>query len=236
MVALPAPYAGDFEAFCRANAKACPIIDVTRPGVAHPRVAPGADLRTDLPRYRAFRDGRLMAEPPEVTELWAQDMVAFLLGCSFTFEHSLLAAGIGLRHLAEQRNVAMYRTAVACAAVGPFGGELVVSMRPLRRELVERASEICAAIPDGHGAPVNVGEPERLGIADLTAPDFGDAVEVLPDEVPVFWACGVTATEAARGARLPLTITHSPGHMFVTDLRIRGAVEAGARVACGSST
>lgn len=220
VVLLPAESAPHFESFCRANAQACPIVEVTPPGNPHPRVAPGADLRTDIPRYQVFRDGRLECELSKVSDLWRTDMVAFLLGCSFTFEHALVAAGIPLRHLTANRNVAMYRTTVPCASAGPFAGELVVSMRPLRREAVDRVTKICAAIPEGHGPPVNVGEPGRLGIADLTAPDFGDASEIGAHEVPAFWACGVTATEAARAAQLPLTITHAPGHMFVTDLRI----------------
>lgn len=220
VVALPAAQAGDFESFCRSNAQACPIVEVTRAGDPHPDVAPGADLRTDIPRYQVFHDGRLTDEPSEITALWQGDLVAFLLGCSFTFEHALLAAGIPLRHIAQNRNVAMYRTTVPCTPAGPFGGELVVSMRPLERHHVERAREICAALPQAHGAPVHVGEPQALGIADLGRPDFGDAVHIDDGEVPVFWACGVTAVEAAKAAALPLTITHSPGHMFVTDLAV----------------
>jgi uncharacterized protein YcsI (UPF0317 family) len=220
VVALPAAYAGDFESFCRCNAQACPVLDVTRPGDPHPAIAPGADLRTDIPRYQVFQCGRLASEPNEVATLWDDDLVAFLLGCSFTFEHRLLSDGISLRHIAENRNVAMYRTTLPCVPAGPFRGDLVVSMRPLRRELLERVRRICAALPQAHGAPVHIGEPRRLGITDLGSPDFGDPVEVRDGEVPVFWACGVTATEAAAAAALPLTITHSPGHMFVTDLEI----------------
>jgi uncharacterized protein YcsI (UPF0317 family) len=231
LVALPASHARDFEAFCRSNAQACPIVDVTRAGDPHPAVAPGADLRTDVPRYQVFRDGRLSDEPGDVTTLWQDDMVAFLLGCSFTFEHALLADGIPLRHIAENLNVAMYRTTVPCTSAGPFRGELVVSMRPLDRDRVDRARQICAAMPMAHGAPLHVGDPHRLGIADLDAPDFGDAVEIRDGEVPVFWACGVTGTEAAKAAAPPLTITHCPGHMFVTDLAIGRSRVAEAGIA-----
>jgi uncharacterized protein YcsI (UPF0317 family) len=220
LVALPAVHADEFEAFCRANAQACPILDVTDPGDPRPALAPGADLRTDLPRYQVYRDGRLVDEPTDVRNVWTDDTVAFLIGCSFTFEHALLAAGIPLRHVEQGCNVAMYQTSVACQRSGPFSGQLVVSMRPLRRTDVEEAVRICSGMRDAHGAPVAVGDPNELGVSDLARPDFGDAVDVREGEVPVFWACGVTASKAARSAALPLVITHAPGHMFVTDARI----------------
>jgi uncharacterized protein YcsI (UPF0317 family) len=217
IVVLPDAQAAAFRAFCLANAQACPVLEVTPPGDPHPRIAAGADLRSDLPRYHVYRDGELAAEPADVADLWQDDMVAFVIGCSFSFEHALLAQGIPLRHVAEGRNVAMYRTTVPCTAAGPFQGPLVVSMRPLPRSQLEAASAICARMPEAHGEPVSIGDPERLGIADLQRPDFGDPVAIREDEVPVFWACGVTGVEAARGAALPLLITHAPGHMFVSD-------------------
>ncbi len=220
LVALPADHADAFEAFCRANAQACPVLERTAPGDPEPRLAPGADLRTDLPRYQVLRQGELVDEPAEVRDLWQGDTVAFLIGCSFTFEHVLLEHGIRLRHVEQGRNVAMYATSHACSPAKPFHGPLVVSMRPLPRSDLDAAVRICAGLPDAHGAPVAVGDPASLGIADLARPDFGDAVEILDDEVPVFWACGVTATQAARAAALPLVITHAPGHMFVTDARV----------------
>jgi uncharacterized protein YcsI (UPF0317 family) len=217
LVALPAAHAADFERFCRENPQACPLLEVTDPGAREPRIAPGADLRTDLPRYQVHRDGQLVAEPTDVTDCWTADMVAFLIGCSFSFEHVLMAAGIPLRHISERRNVAMYRTSVPCTPAGPFGGRVVVSMRPLKRSHVATAEALCAAMPQAHGAPIAVGDPAQLGIGDLEHPDFGDAVMIAGDEVPVFWACGVTGIEAIRSAALPLVITHAPGHMFVTD-------------------
>jgi uncharacterized protein YcsI (UPF0317 family) len=220
LVALPAAHASAFEAFGRANPQACPIVDITSVGSPHPAIAIDADLRSDLPRYQVLRDGEVVDQPSDVAELWGEDMVAFLIGCSFTFEHALLEAGIPLRHVAEGRNVAMYRTTVPCSPVGPFRAEMVVSMRPIARRLVEAARAITAAMPDAHGAPVSVGEPERLGVTDLGAPDFGDPVAIQDNEVPVFWACGVTAIEAVRAASLPLVITHAPGYMFVSDRRI----------------
>lgn len=217
LVALPAIYAGAFEAFCRANPQACPLLEVTLPGDPHPAIAAEADLRTDLPRYHVYRSGELAAETGSVGELWAEDTVAFLIGCSFSFEYALISAGIELRHVLQARNVAMYRTSVACTAVDAFDARLVVSMRPLRRSRLEEATAICAGMPDAHGIPVAYGEPDQLGIGDLSKPDFGDPVRIEDDEVPVFWACGVTAIEAVRAAALPVVITHAPGHMFATD-------------------
>jgi uncharacterized protein YcsI (UPF0317 family) len=220
LVALDAAYADAFEAFCRRNPQACPLLEVTAAGATGSALAPGADLRTDLPRYRVHRGAEVVGEPPEVRAHWGARTVAFLIGCSFTFEHALLEAGIPLRHVARGRNVAMYRTAIPCHTAGPFAGNLVVSMRPLPRGLVEEAIAICASLPDAHGAPVAVGDSEALGIADPGLPDFGEAEEVRAGEVAVYWACGVTAVEAARAAAVPGLITHAPGHMFLTDHRV----------------
>jgi uncharacterized protein YcsI (UPF0317 family) len=223
LVALPASHAADFEAFCNANPQPCPLLEVTEPGVWEPGIAPCADLRTDLPRYHVYRDGELAGETTDVRHLWREDTVAFLIGCSFTFEHALAAAGIPLRHIDQRRNVAMFRSALECTPVGPFGGAMVVTMRPLPRDRVDEATAICAALPEAHGAPVAAGDAAVLGIRDLGRPEFGDSVEVRDGEVPVYWACGVTAIEATRAAALPLVITHAPGHMFVTDRPIAPA-------------
>jgi uncharacterized protein YcsI (UPF0317 family) len=218
LLAVPAHAALAFATFCRRNARACPLLDVTDPGdPCPPLAAAGADLRTDLPRYRVYRDGALVTETTSVERLWRDDLVAFLLGCSFTFEQALIDAGIRLRHIDEGANVAMYRTAVPCRPSGPFRGNVVISMRPIPRERVDEVVSICSSFAAAHGAPIAVGDPARLGIADLSRPDFGDAVAILPDEEPVFWACGVTAAEAARNAELDLFIAHAPGHMFITD-------------------
>lgn len=220
VVILPAAEAEDFAEFCRLNSQACPLILRTPPGDPHPAdAAPGADLRTDVPRYRVFRNGAPEPlEPLEIRDLWRDDFVGFLLGCSFTFETALEAAGLHVRHIREGRNVPMYRTNIACRAAGRFAGPMVVSMRPYRAEEVGRVREITAQYPFMHGAPVHVGSPEELGIADLAHPDFGDAVTVQPGETPVFWACGVTPQLALAAARPAIAITHSPGCMFVTDL------------------
>jgi uncharacterized protein YcsI (UPF0317 family) len=220
LVVVPKDYAYDFLLFCQRNPKPCPLLDVTDPGDPVPRyAAPGADLRTDLPRYRVYRDGELVEERSEVSGLWRDDLVAFLLGCSFTFEAALLRAGVPVRHLECGCNVPMYVTRVACRPAGAFAGPLVVSMRPVPVHQVARVFEVCARYPRAHGTPVHVGDPAALGIRDLARPDFGDPVPVRGGEVPVFWACGVTPQAVAAAARLPFMIAHSPGHMFLTDLR-----------------
>ncbi len=224
LVILPASSADDFLCFCERNPKPCPVLEVVEEGAAEPReTAPGADLRTDLPRYRVYEDGELVDEPTDVRRWWRDDLVSFLLGCSFTFEEALRRAGLPLRHLEEARTVPMYRTSIECRPAGPFRGPLVVSMRPLTPDQAERASEISARHPRSHGAPIHTGDPAEIGIEALDRPDYGEPVTVRPDEIPVFWACGVTPQAALSRARLPLAITHSPGHMFVTDLRAEEA-------------
>ncbi|MGQ0635276.1 MAG: putative hydro-lyase [Planctomycetaceae bacterium] len=219
LVVVPRSIAADFLLFCQRNPKPCPLLDVTEPGqTVAPRVAPQADLRTDLPRYRVWRDGLLVEEPADILHVWRDDLVSFLIGCSFTFEAALLRAGVPVRHLELGLNVPMYRTKIACAAAGAFHGPLVVSMRPLTPADAIRAVQISARYPSVHGAPVHFGRPEQIGIADLSKPDFGDAVPVEADEVPVFWACGVTPQVAMMAVRPPLAITHAPGCMFVTDV------------------
>ena len=223
LVAVPREAAFEFLLFTQRNPKPCPLLEVVEAGCYAPaRLAPEADLRSDVPRYRVFREGRLSEEVTDAGELWGADLVAFLLGCSFSFERALLAAGLEVRHLSEGRNVPMYRTNIPCRAAGRFSGPLVVSMRPFTPADALRATVITAAFPEMHGAPVHQGDPAAIGIADLAAPDYGDPVTVRPGEIPVFWACGVTPQEALLRARLPLAITHAPGHMFVSDLEEAG--------------
>ena len=220
LVVVPEAVAGDFREFCARNPGPCPVLEVMQPGSAEPVVvAPGADVRVDLPRYRVYRDGSVAAEVDTLVDLWQADSVAFLLGCSFTFEAALAQAGVPLRHRELGCNVAMYRTALACEPVGPFRGPLVVSMRPVPRHLVGTAARVTGRFSRAHGAPVHVGDPAALGISDLGAPDYGDVLAVRAGEVPVFWACGVSPQAALEAARLPLALTHAPGHMFITDLR-----------------
>jgi uncharacterized protein YcsI (UPF0317 family) len=220
LVVVPRELAFDFLLFCQRNPKPCPLLDVTEPGSPEPAfVAPGADLRTDLPRYRVYRHGELVEEPIDLKAWWRPDSVAFLLGCSFTFESALLQAGVPLRHIEQGRNVPMYRTNIPCRPAGAFRGPLVVSMRPLTPAQAVTATRVCSRFPRAHGAPVHFGDPAAIGVRDLGRPDFGDPVAVRPGEVPVFWACGVTPQAVAMEARPPLLLTHKPGHMFVTDLR-----------------
>jgi uncharacterized protein YcsI (UPF0317 family) len=219
LVILPAEEARDFADFCHLNDRPCPLLEETRPGDPQPgESAPGADLRSDLPRYRVFDRGVPRAEQPtNIREMWRDDFVAFLLGCSFTFETALEAAGLLVRHLHEGANVPMYRTNVPCRPAGRFAGPLVVSMRPYRPEQIDQVIEITSRYPRMHGAPVHMGDPAALGIVDLGRPDFGDAVTIREGEIPVFWACGVTPQLAMAAAAPEIAITHSPGCMFVTD-------------------
>jgi uncharacterized protein YcsI (UPF0317 family) len=220
LVVVPRELAFDFLLFCQRNPKPCPLLDVTEPGSAEPRfVAAGADVRTDVPRYRVWRNGELAEEPADLTRWWRDDLVAFLLGCSFTFENALLEAGVPVRHIEQGINVPMYRTNVACRPAGVFRGPLVVSMRPMTAAQAVSATRVCTRFGRAHGTPVHLGDPAALGIRDVARPDYGDPVDIRPGEIPVFWACGVTPQAVAAEARPPLLLTHKPGHMFVTDLR-----------------
>jgi uncharacterized protein YcsI (UPF0317 family) len=217
LVALPRDWAWDMLLFAQRNPKPCPVLDVVEDGGTTPALAPDSDLRTDVPRYRVWRDGQLVDEPTDVVDVWRDDLVSFLIGCSFTFETALVEAGVPLRHVEQGRNVSMYRTARACRPAGRLSGPLVVSMRPVPSSLVPVAVAASARMPQVHGAPVHVGSPDALGIADLDRPEFGDPVEFAKGDVPVFWACGVTPQAALMASRPPFAITHGPGHMFVTD-------------------
>ena len=220
VVVVPAGVADDFAAFCELNPKPCPLLERTAPVQYEPTdCASGADLRTDVPRYRVLRNGALADRPTSIVNLWRDDLVAFLLGCSFTFENAMLAAGLPVRHIEENRNVPMFRTNIECKSAGLFCGSMIVSMRPLTPEQVGSVTNITAQFPKAHGAPIHTGNPAVIGIADIHKPDYGDPVTIREDEIPVFWACGVTPMEAILNARLDLAITHEPGHMFVTDLR-----------------
>jgi uncharacterized protein YcsI (UPF0317 family) len=220
LVILPRDWAFDFLLFCQRNPKPCPILDVTEAGDPVPRgVAPSADLRTDLPGYRVWRNGELVEEPDEITRHWRDDLVSFIIGCSFTFENALLEAGLPVRHIEQRVNVPMYRTDIQCRPGGRFSSPMVVSMRPLSPAQAIRATQICSRYPSAHGAPVHLGDPERIGIRDIHRPDFGDLVEIRAGELPVFWACGVTPQAAVMQARPPFAITHRPGYMLVTDIR-----------------
>ncbi len=220
LVVLPRGLAFDFLLFTQRNPKSCPLLEVVEAGATEPReTAPGADLRTDLPLYRVYRDGALSEERGDLVSLWADDLVSFLIGCSFTFESALIDAGIPVRHVEQCTNVPMYLTSVPTIPAGVFHGPTVVSMRPVPAAQVARAVQVTSRFPAVHGAPIHVGDPEAIGIHDIARPDLGDPVEVRPGDVPVFWACGVTPQAVAMASKPPLMMTHAPGHMFITDRR-----------------
>ena len=220
LVILPAALASDFLRFCQANPKPCPIIGMSAPGdPALPMLGADIDIRTDVPSYRVFRDGELVDQVPDIRSLWRDDLVSFILGCSFSFEWALLEDGLPLKHVARGQNVAMYRTSIQTTPAGPFHGPMVVSMRAFRPADAIRAIQISSRFPSVHGAPVHIGKPELIGIRNLDQPDWGDAVEVADDELPVFWACGVTPQAVITQTKPEFCITHTPGAMLITDLK-----------------
>jgi uncharacterized protein YcsI (UPF0317 family) len=219
LVVLPYQSAFDFLTFCQRNPKPCPLLAVGKPGdPSLPTLGDDIDIRSDVSRYRVFRDGNLVEEVSDIRDIWRDDLVTFAIGCSFSWEEALVDEGVPVRHVEQGRNVSMYRTNVATESAGPFAGDLVVSMRPLRPDHAIRAIQITSRFPLAHGAPVHFGDPEAIGITDLAKPDYGDAVEIRGDEVPVFWACGVTPQVAILGAGLDFCVTHMPGCMLVTDV------------------
>jgi uncharacterized protein YcsI (UPF0317 family) len=216
---LPREYAEEFRAFCERNPKPCPLLAISRPGDPMlPQLGEDLDIRSDVPRYRVFREGKLQGDVEDLRALWREDLVTFVLGCSFSFEEALRGAGLPLRYVEQGRNVPMYRTNVDTAPAGRFRGKLVVSMRPFKPAEAIRAIEITARYPRVHGSPVHIGRPDLIGIEDLARPWAGDPTEVREDELPLFWACGITPQSVVLDARPSLCITHSPGHMLVTDL------------------
>ena len=220
---LPKEAAAEFAAFCTRNPKPCPLIEITPPGDPEPaRSAPGADLRTDVGGYRVYRDGKLVEKRKQIRDLWRDDLVAFLMGCSLTFEHALVEAGVPVRNIECDTTISMFTTNVACRPAGRFHGPTVVTMRPVAQSQVQLVGELSARYPHAHGAPIHIGTPEAIGIADLGRPDYGDPVAIHPGEVPIFWACGVTPQAVALAARPEFMITHEPGIMFLTDLPREG--------------
>jgi uncharacterized protein YcsI (UPF0317 family) len=218
LIAVPKALRYELLLFAHRNPRSCPVLDVGEPGAWSTALFSG-DLRTDLPGYRLYRDGAAVADLDDVVAHWRDDLVPFLIGCSFTFEGALLAAGVPVRHLEQGRNVPMYRTNVPSKPTGSLSGPLVVSMRPVPDELVETAVEVTGRYPLVHGAPVHAGDPAAIGIADLGRPDFGDAVDVREGETPLFWACGVTPQAAVMASGVEFAIGHLPGHMAITDAR-----------------
>ena len=220
MVILPAADAEEFRKFCARNPKPCPVLEILDPGDPEPKgSAPGADVRSDLSRYRVFRDGVPVADPVEVSDIWRDDLVTFLLGCSFTAEEALMAAGLQPRHIQETGVVPMFRTTKPTEGAGKFTGPFVVSMRPYTPEDAQRAADVTEKYPMAHGGPIQIGDPAALGIRDINNPEYGKPVTIKDGEIPVFWACGVTPQEAILNAKPEIAITHAPGYMFVSDLK-----------------
>jgi len=220
LVAIPEKFREDFEFFCMKNPKPCPLLEVIGPGsYITKKLAKDADLRTEIPKYKIFIDGKEEYIVENILDFYRNDLVFFLIGCSFTFENAMLKAGINLTHIERKKNVSMYNTDIKLKASGMFSGNMVVSMRPIHYSNVVEACLITARFPEMHGAPVHVGYPEMIGIKDIRKVDYGDRIVILDSEIPLFWACGVTPQNILLHAKIPIAITHYPGHMFVTDLK-----------------
>lgn len=220
LVILPRELAYDFLLFAQRNPKSCPILEVSDTGSRYLKeIAPGADIARDIPRYRIYEHGVMTGEYTDVSDFWRDDLVSFLIGCSFSFEGELMEADVSVRHIEEGRNVPMYITNIPCQPAGVFRGSMVVSMRPLPYDQIVKSVLVTGSMPKVHGAPVHIGEPAAIGIRDIHRPDFGDSVTIRPGEVPVFWPCGVTPQAVLMASKPAFAITHAPGHMLVTDVK-----------------
>ena len=219
LVILPEKYALDFLIFCNRNPKPCPVIDIMERGVYNPPSSPDADIRTDIPRYRIYEKGVMVKEVLNIKDIWREDFVTFLLGCSFSFEWALIKAGIPIRHIEQCCNVPMFKTNIKCKEAGIFKGNNVVSMRPFKGSLIPKVVEITSKLPAVHGAPIHIGDPKAIGIKDIFSPEFGDPVAINEGEIPVFWACGVTPQLVALESKPDLMISHAPGYMFITEIK-----------------
>ena len=218
LVILPPEYADDFEEYTKKNPFPCPVLEIIRGTPETHAMGEGGNIVTDIPRYRVYENGVFTKELTDASAYWKDGYVGFLIGCSFSFEEALMAAGIPVRHIEMGCNVPMYKTSIQTVKAGPFEGPMVCSMRPMTPEQAQKAYDITVKMPNVHGAPVQIGDPEKIGVADVMKPDYGDPVEIREGEVPVFWPCGVTPQAAVENARPPIVITHAPGHMFITDI------------------
>lgn len=220
LVVLPKEYAYDFLLFTQRNPKSCPVLEVSEEGDRYlRRIAPGTDIASEIPKYRIYEKGVLTGEYTNVESFWRKDLVSFLIGCSFSFESELLDAGIEVRHISMGCNVPMYITNIECEPAGIFSGKMVVSMRPIPYEQIVKAVTVTGQMPKVHGTPIHIGDPSVIGIKDVNKPDFGDAVSIMPGEVPVFWCCGVTPQSVVMNVKPSFCITHAPGHMLITDVK-----------------
>lgn len=219
LVILPADYAADFKEYTHRNPFPCPVLEIIEGTPETHAMGVGGNITTDIPRYRIYRDGVFTDDIIDASAYWKEGYVGFLIGCSFSFEESLLSAGIEVRHISMGCNVPMYKTSIQTVQAGPFYGPMVCSMRPMTPQNAEIAQMITKKMPNVHGAPVHMGDPAEIGIKDIMKPDYGDPVEIRPGEIPVFWPCGVTPQAAVENAKPPIVITHAPGHMFITDIK-----------------
>jgi len=217
MIVIPKKYAESFEQFAAKNSKAIPVLEIIENSFYSRNLAPNANLLNELPAYNIFENGKLIKTVNNIEEYYKEDLVFFLVGCSFTFENALINDGMPLRHVDEQKNVSMYNTNIKLTPVDMFDGSMVVSMRPIKKDKVADACVVTSHYPNMHGTPIHIGYPEMIGISDINKPDYGDFVEILEDEIPVFWPCGVTPQNVLEKIKLPFAITHAPGHMFVSD-------------------
>lgn len=220
VVILPAENAAEFRTFAKLNPKACPLLEELPEGkFIIQNIAKNSDIRTDVPKYKVFRNGEFIEYKESIVDLWQENFVTFLLGCSFSFENAFLEEGVPVRQIEQGRNVPMYITSLDCEPTGRFSGTMVVSMRPIPKEQVLQAVEISGRYPLAHGEPIHIGDPSQIGIEDIDKPNFGDPVEFQDGDVPVFWACGVTPQNAAISAKPSIMITHAPGYMLISDLK-----------------
>ncbi len=217
MIVIPKKYAESFEKFAAQNAKAIPVLEIIENSFYSKTLAPDANLLNELPAYNIFENGKLIKTVNNIEEYYKEDLVFFLVGCSFTFENALINDDMPLRHVDEQKNVSMYNTNIKLTPVDMFDGSMVVSMRPIKKDKVADACVVTSHYPNMHGTPIHIGYPEMIGISDINKPDYGDFIEILEDEIPVFWPCGVTPQNVLEQIKLPFAITHAPGHMFVSD-------------------
>lgn len=220
LIILPKEEAYDFLLFAQRNPKACPLLEVTDMGSRATKfVAEDCDIAKDFPKYRIYRDGVLDKEVTDISEYWQDDFVAFIIGCSFSFESEMIDAGIEIRHNTEKCNVPMYMTGIDCVPAGKFSGKMVVSMRPIPYDQIVKTVTVTATLPKVHGSPIHIGDPAQIGIKDINHPEFGDAVTINPGETTVFWPCGVTPQSIVMNVKPKLAITHAPGYMLVTDVK-----------------
>ncbi|MDI6651012.1 MULTISPECIES: putative hydro-lyase [Leuconostoc] len=219
LIVLPWEDAYDFLLFAQRNPKPIPILEVTEVGSRELQtLGNDIDVATDFPKYRIYRNGKMIDEYLSVVDFWREDLVSFLIGCSFSFEDLLVDAGIEIRHITEKANVPMFNTNIPLKQAGKFSGNMVVSMRPIKSSQIATAVNVTNRLPGVHGAPIQIGNPAEIGIYDLANPDYGDAVTINENEIPVFWACGVTPQAAVMASKPKFAITHSPGHMLITNI------------------